>query len=45
MRKWISIGLVLILGLTLMLSACRPAEEKVEPAEFYKGKTINIIVP
>ncbi|MFC2059601.1 Bug family tripartite tricarboxylate transporter substrate binding protein [Chloroflexota bacterium] len=45
MQKWISVWLVLALGLTIALGACEaaPPEKPLGPAEFYKGKTVQIV--
>jgi len=44
-RKFAMITVVLILAVTIVIVSCAPKAEPVAPADFYKGKTIDFVIP
>ncbi len=46
MRKWLSLGIVGLISVALIMTACAPPEEKAPTVEeFYKGASIDLVVP
>ncbi len=44
MRKWLMLVAVFTLMLVPALTSCKPAEVKVTPEEFYRGRTIHFVI-